>query len=118
MSKAHYDEETGLFIKDQPKQKMVKAYITRSTEEEFATFGERTKIVDVLFKEVSKIPSDWIPYGTFFHDERMFVYSSAWDEEEQRYVLLIDLAQTGQIVGLIPSIEDVADEDEAGPVFH
>ena len=118
MSKAHYDEETGLFIEDHPKQKMVKAYFTRSTVEEFATFGERTKIVDVLFKEVSKIPSDWIPYGTFFHDEWMFVYSSAWDEEEQRYVLLIDLASTGQIVGLIPSIEDLADEDETGPVFH
>ena len=118
MSKAHYDEETGLFIENHPKQKMVKAYFTTPAVEEFATFGERTKIVDVLFKEVSKIPSDWIPYGTFFHDERMFVYSSAWDEEEQRYLLLIDLASTGQIVGLMPSIEDVADEDETGPVFH
>ena len=118
MSKAHYDEETGLFIEDHPKQKMVKAYFTRPAVEEFATFSERTKIVDVLFNEVSKIPSDWIPYGTLFHGEWMFVYSSAWDEEEQRYVLLIDLASTGQIVGLIPSIEDIADEDEADAVFH
>ena len=118
MSKAHYDEETGLFIEDHPKQKMVKAYFTPMAVEEFATFGERTKIVDILLEEISEIPSDWIPYGTFFYDEWMFVYSSAWDEEEQRYVLLIDLASTGQIVGFIPSIEDLADEDEAGPVFH
>ena len=118
MSKAHYDEETGLFIEDHPKQKMVKAHFTPPAVKEFATFGERTKIVDALFEEVSKIPSDWIPYGTLCHDEWMFVYSSAWDEEEQRYVLLIDLASTGQIVGLIPSIEVVADEDEIGPVFH
>ena len=118
MSKAHYDEETGLFIEDHPKQKMVKAYFTSPAVEEFATFGERTKIVDALLEEVSKIPSDWIPYGTFCHDEWMFVYSSAWDEEEQRYVLLIDLASSGQIVGLMPVIDDEVEHDELGPVFH
>ena len=118
MSKAHYDEETGLFIEDHPKQKMVKAYFTPPAVEEFSTFGERTEVVDALLEAISKIPSDWIPYGTVFHEEWMFVYSSAWDEEEQRYVLLIDLASTGQIVGLMPSIEEVAHEDEAGPVFH
>ena len=56
MSKAHYDEETGLFIEDHPKQKMVKAYFTSPAVEEFATFGERTKIVDALLEEVSNIP--------------------------------------------------------------
>ena len=35
MSKAHYDEETGLFIEDHPKQKMVKAYFTSPAVEEF-----------------------------------------------------------------------------------
>ena len=118
MSKAHYDEATGLFIEDHPKQKMVKAYFTPPAVEEFSTFGERTEVVDALLEAISKIPSDWIPYGTFFHDEWMFVYSSAWDEEDQQYVLLIDLASSGKIVGLMPAIEDEAKHDELGPVIH
>ena len=58
ISKAHYDKETGLFIEDHPKQKIVKAYFTPPAVEEFTTFGERTKIVDALLEEISKTPSD------------------------------------------------------------
>ena len=118
MSDAHYDQGSGLFIEAHPKHRMVKAHFTPPIMEQFAAYAERTAIVDTLLEKVSEIHSDWIPYGTFFHDEWMFVYSAAWDEEEQQYVLLIDLASTGQIVGLMPSIEDVADEDETGPVIH
>lgn len=118
MSNAHYDQGSGLFIEEHPKHRMVKAYFTPPTMEQFAAYAERTAIVGTLLEKISEIHSDWIPYGTFFHDEWMFVYSAAWDEEEKRYVLLIDLASSGQVVGLMPAIEAEPEKGELGSFLH
>ena len=64
------------------------------------------------------IPTIWIPYGTFFHDGRMFVYSSGWDEEEE-FTMLIDLSLSAYMVGFIPDgAEEDKDEDQADQVLH
>ena len=85
MSKAHYNEETGLFHEEHFRNELAKVSFTQSVMEKYLTYEERDKLVNALRDEIKDIPTIWIPYGTFFHDGRMFVYSSGWDEEEEFY---------------------------------
>ena len=119
MSNAHYDEETGLFHEEHFRNELAKASFTQSVMEKHLTYEEREKLVNALRDEIKDIPTIWIPYGTFFHDGRMFVYSSSWDEEDQMFYMLIDLAQAARLVGFIPEGEEEnKDEDQANHVLH
>jgi hypothetical protein len=87
--------------------------------EKYLTYEERDKLVNALRDEIKDIPTIWIPYGTFFHDGRMFVYSSGWDEEEEFYFMLIDLSLAAYLVGFIPDgAEENTDEDQANQLLH
>ena len=119
MSKAHYDEVTGLFIEEHQRNKLARVSFTVSVMDKYSTFEERAKLVNALGDEINEIPADWIPYGTFFRDGRMFVYASGWDEEDQMFYMLIDLAQAARLVGFIPEGEEEnLDEEPADPVLH
>ena len=119
MSKAHYNEETGLFHEEHSRNELAKVSFTQSVMEKYLTYEERDKLVNALRDEIEDIPTVWIPYGTFFHDGRMFVYSSGWDEEENCYFMLIDLAQAARLVGFIPEGEaKTKDEEQADQVLH
>ena len=119
MSNAHYNEETGLFHEEHFRNELAKVSFTQSVMEKYLTYEEREKLVNALRDEIKDIPTIWIPYGTFFHDGRMFVYSSGWDEEDQMFFMLIDLAQAARLVGLIrEGEEETIDEDQADHVFH
>ena len=119
MSKAHYNEETGLFHEEHFRNELAKVSFTQSVMEKYLTYEERDKLVNALRDEIKDIPTIWIPYGTFFYDERMFVYSSGWDEEENCYFMLIDLAQAARLVGFIPEGEaETSDEEQADQVLH
>ena len=119
MSKAHYNEETGLFYEEHFYNGLAKVSFTQSVMDKYRTYEERDKLVDALRDEIKDIPTIWIPYGTFFHDGRMFVYSSGWDEEEEFYFMLIDLSLAAYMVGFIPDgAEEDKDEDQADQVLH
>ena len=119
MGKAHYNEETGLFHEEHYRNELAKVSFTQSVMEKYLTYEEREKLVNALRDEIKDIPTIWIPYGTFFHDGRMFVYSSGWDEEDQMFYMLIDLAQAARLVGFIPEgEEETIDEDQADHVLH
>ena len=119
MSKAHYNEETGLFHEEHFRNELAKVSFTQSVMEKYLTYEERDKLVNALRDEIKDIPTIWIPYGTFFHDGRMFVYSSGWDEEENCYFMLIDLAQAARLVGFIPDGEEEnIDKEQADQVLH
>ena len=119
MSKAHYNEETGLFHEEHFRNELAKVSFTQSVMDKYLTYEERDKLVNALRDEIEDIPTIWIPYGTFFHDGRMFVYSSGWDEEDQMFYMLIDLAQAGRLVGFIPEgEEETIDEEQADQVLH
>ena len=119
MSKAHYNEETGLFYEEHYRNELAKVSFTQSVMDKYLTYEERDKLVNALRDEIKDIPTIWIPYGTFFHDGRMFVYSSGWDEEDQMFYMLIDLAQAARLVGFIPEgEEETIDEDQADHVLH
>ena len=115
MSKAHYNEETGLFHEEHFRNDLAKVSFTQSVMEKYLTYEERDKLVNALRDEIKDIPTIWIPYGTFFHNGRMFVYSSGWDEEKEFYFMLIDLSLAAYMVGFIPDgAEDNKDEDQTG----
>ena len=119
MSKAHYTEETGLFHEEHFRNELAKVSFTQSVMEKYLTYEERDKLVNALRDEIKDIPTIWIPYGTFFHEGRMFVYSSGWDEEESCYFMLIDLSLAAYMVGFIPEGEEEnLDEEQADPVLH
>ena len=119
MSKAHYNEETGLFHEEHFRKELAKVSFTQSVMDKYSTYEERDKLVNALRDEIKDIPTIWIPYGTFFHDGRMFVYSSGWDEEEEFYFMLIDLVQAARLVGFVPEGEEEnLDEEPADPVLH
>ena len=119
MSNAHYDEGTGLFHEEHFRIELAKVSFTQSVMEKYLTYEERDKLVNALRDEIKDIPTIWIPYGTFFHDGRMFVYSSGWDEEEGFYFMLIDLSLAAYMVGFIPEgEEETIDEDQADHVLH
>ena len=119
MSKAHYNEETGLFHEEHFRNELAKVSFTQSVMEKYLTYKEREKLVNALRDEIKDIPTIWIPYGTFFHDGRMFVYSSGWDEEDQMFYMLIDLAQAARLVGFIPEGEEEnKDKEQTDPVLH
>ena len=114
MSKAHYNEETGLFYEEHYRNELAKVSFTQSVMDKYLTYEERDKLVNALRDEIKDIPTIWIPYGTFFHDGRMFVYSSGWDEEEEFYFMLIDLSLAAYMVGFIPDgAEESPNEDQA-----
>ena len=113
MSKPHYNEETGLFHEEHFCNELAKVSFTQSVMEKYLTYEEREKLVNALRDEIKDVPTIWIPYGTFFHDGRMFVYSSGWDEEEEFYFMLTDLSLAAYMVGFIPDgAEDNKDEDQ------
>ena len=117
MSKAYYNEETGLFHEEHFRNELAKVSFTQSVMEKYITYEEREKLVNALRDEIKDIPAIWIPYGTFFHYGRMFVYSSGWDEEEEFYFMLIDLSLAAYMVGFIPDgAEENKDEDQADQV--
>ena len=119
MSNAHYNEKTGLFYEEHFRNELAKVSFTQSVMEKYLTYEEREKLVNALRNEIKDIPTIWIPYGTFFHEGRMFVYSSGWDEEEEFYSMLIDLAQAARLVGFIPEgEEETIDEEQADQVLH
>ena len=119
MSKAHYNEETGLFYQEHFRIELAKVSFSQSVMEKYLTYEERDKLVNALRDEIKDIPTIWIPYGTFFHDGRMFVYSSGWDEEEEFYFMLIDLSLAAYMVGFIPDgAEENKDEDQTDRVLH
>ena len=119
MSKAHYNEETGLFQEEHFRNELAKVSFTQSVMDKYLTYEEREKLVNALRDEIKDIPTIWIPYGTFFHDGRMFVYSSGWDEEEEFYFMLIDLSLAAYMVGFIPDgAEETSDEGQADQVLH
>lgn len=119
MSKAHYDEVTGLFIEEHRRKKLAKVSFTGSVMDKYSTYEERAELVNALGDEINEIPADWIPYGTFFHDGRMFVYSSGWDEENRMFYMLIDLAKTASIVGFIPDGEmENEDSNREDQILH
>ena len=120
MSKAHYNEETGLFHEEHHREELAKVNFTQSVMEYYKTYDERDILVNALRDEIKDIPTIWIPYGTFTHDGRMFVYSSGWDEEEEFYFMLIDLSLAAYMVGFVP--EDVegdnTNQDQTDQVLH
>ena len=119
MSNAHYDEDTGLFHEEHFRNELAKVSFTQSVMDKYLTYEERDKLVNALRDEIKDIPTVWIPYGTFFHDGRMFVYSSGWDEEEEFYFMLIDLSLAAYMVGFIPDgAEENKGEDQADQVLH
>ena len=119
MSNAHYNEETGLFHEEHFRNELAKVSFTQSVMEKYLTYEEREKLVNALRDEIKDIPTIWIPYGTFFHEGRMFVYSSGWDEAEGFYFMLIDLAQAACLVGFIPDGEEEnIDKEQADQVLH
>ena len=120
MGNAHYDEDTGLFHEEHYRsEELARVSFTQSVMEKYLTYEERDKLVNALRDEIKDIPTIWIPYGTFFHDGRMFVYSSGWDEEEEFYFMLIDLSLAAYMVGFIPDgAEENTDEDQADQVLH
>ena len=119
MSKPHYNEETGLFHEEHFCNELAKVSFTQSVMEKYLTYEEREKLVNALRDEIKDVPTIWIPYGTFFHDGRMFVYSSGWDEEEEFYFMLIDLSLAAYMVGFIADgAEENTDEDQADQVLH
>ena len=119
MSKAHYTEETGLFHEEHFRNELAKVSFTQSVMDKYITYEERDKLVNALRDEIKDIPTIWIPYGTFVHDGRIFVYSSGWDEEEEFYFMLIDLSLAAYMVGFIPDgAEENTDEDQADQVLH
>ena len=119
MSNAHYNEETGLFHEEHFRSELAKVSFTQSVMEKYLTYEERDKLVNALRDEIKDIPAIWIPYGTFFHDGRMFVYSSGWDVEEEFYVMLIDLSLAAYMVGFIPDgAEENTDEDQIDQILH
>ena len=103
MSKAHYNEKTGLFQEEHYRdEELARVSFTRSVMEKYQSFRERNKLVNSLRDEIKDIPAIWIPYGTFIRDGQMFVYSSGWDEEDEFYFMLIDLSSAAYMVGFLP----------------
>ena len=45
MSKAHYDEVTGLFIEEHQRNKLARVSFTVSVMDKYSTFEERAKLV-------------------------------------------------------------------------
>ena len=120
MSKAYYNDETGLFHEEHHHEELAKVNFTQSVMEYYKTYNERDILVNALRDEIKNIPTIWIPYGTFMHDGRMFVYSSGWDEEEEFYFMLIDLSLAAYMVGFVPEDieEDNTNEDQTDQVLH
>ena len=120
MSKAHYNEETGLFHEEHHREELAKVNFTQSVMEYYKTYDDRDSLVNALRDEIKDIPTIWIPYGSFMHEGRVFVYSSGWDEEKEFYFMLIDLSLAAYMVGFVPGDieQDNTNEDQTDQVLH
>lgn len=67
-------------------------YFSEAVVELYGTYECRRNLVKELHQEIKNIPSHYIPYGTLFFENRIYVYNSNWDENSYQYTINIDLA--------------------------
>ena len=99
----NYDQ----FLIEEHSRKNATVLFTKPVLELFDTYAKRQELVGALVEEIDAIPSTIIPYGTLTYMQIIFVFQTAWDEENDKWLAQIDLANQMIEIGEICEPDDL-----------
>ncbi len=67
----------------------------------YEDYDSRHTLTNAVGDEINTIPSDYIPYGTVTFKDMLFVYNAIWFEEENYWVIEVDLGGEPVLVGYV-----------------
>ena len=119
MSKTHNADDARPIIEKHKRNETAKVWFSGAVVRALKTYDERASLVGALGDEINQIPSDYIPYLLLDFRQMTFVCATLWSEEEEIFLMEIDLAAEAVQVGevFVPVNEnDEFDEEDFEPV--
>lgn len=118
MSEAHANDDLQPFIEEHQKPFKASVLFTPPVLELFKGLQDREHLVAALGAEIKRIPTDYIPYGSFDFRQLHFVYRAGWAEEEDKWFIHLDLAagmiEIGEIYDPETTDEEPSDHEAEG----
>jgi len=99
MSKTHNADEVCPIIEKHKRNETAKVWFSGKVVRALKTFDERASLVGALGDEINQIPSDYIPYLLLDYRQMRFVCATLWSEEENSFLMEIDVAAEAVQVG-------------------
>ena len=114
MSGTHNADEACPIIEEHKLGNTAKVWFSAEVVRAFKTYDERVPLVDALGDEINEIPSDYIPYLLLDYRQMTFVCATLWSEEEEIFLMEIDLAAGAVQVGevFVPANENNEFDEE------
>lgn len=119
MSETHNADDMCPIIEEHKRNETAKVWFSRAVVRALKTYDERACLVGALGDEINQIPSDYIPYLLLDFRQMTFVCATLWSEEEEIFLMEIDLAAGAVQVGevYVPANENNDfDEEHFEPV--
>lgn len=102
MSKTHNTDDVCPIIEKHKRNETAKVWFSGAVVRAFKTYDERASLVGALGDEINEISSDYIPYLLLDFKQMTFICATLWSEEEEIFLMEIDLAaeavQVGEII--------------------
>ena len=99
MSETHNADEVCPIIEKHKRNETAKVWFSGAVVRALKTYDERAALVGALGDEINQIPSDYIPYLLLDYRQMTFVCATLWSEEEEIFLMEIDLAAGAVQVG-------------------
>jgi hypothetical protein len=119
MSETHNADEVCPIIEKHKRNETAKVWFSGAVVRAFKTYDERASLVGALGDEINQISSDYIPYLLLDFRQMTFICATLWSEEEEIFLMEIDLAAEAVQVGevFVPVNENNEfDEEDFEPV--
>ena len=99
MSETHNADEVCPIIEKHKRNETAKVWFSGAVVRALKTYDERASLEGALGDEINQIPSDYIPYLLLDYRQMTFVCATLWSEEEEIFLMEIDLAAGAVQVG-------------------
>ena len=122
MKQTHHTDKPCPIIEHHKSKETAKVWFSGTVAQVFNTYDQRSLLVAALGDEINQIRADYIPYILLDFQQMTFVCATLWSEQEQMFLMEIDLAVEAREVCKISSqyINDgvLNDEDIETTTVH
>ena len=114
MSETHNADNVCPIIEEHKHKQTAKVWFSGEVVKAFGSYDERASLVGALGDQINQIPSDYIPYLLLDFKQMTFVCATLWSEEEEIFLMEIDLAAGAVQVGevFVPANENNEFDEE------
>ena len=122
MSETHNADEVCPIIEKHKRNETAKVWFSGAVVRVLKTYDERASLVGALGDEINQISSDYIPYLLLDFKQMTFVCATLWSEEENSFLMEIDVAaeavQVGEVFVSANESNEFDEEDFASVTVH